>query len=78
MSNALGVLTVGTKLEDGVGARGAGVLLHVIDILDPRSAVIAHPQCWAMFSRHMPTCTLLFPDLIQVTYSQSAPDLLTD
>jgi hypothetical protein len=78
MSNILGVLTVGAKLGNGMGARGTGVLLHVIDILDPRYAVIAHPQCWAVFSRHMPTCTLLFPDLIQASYSQSAPDLLID
>jgi len=65
MSNTLVVLTVGTRLEDGAGARGTGVLLHVIDILDPRSAVIVHPHCWAMFSRHMLACALLFPDLIQ-------------
>ena len=69
MSNTLAILTVGTRLEDGMGARGTGVLLHVIDILDPRSAVIVHPQCWAMFSRHMLACTLSFPDLMQFNKS---------
>jgi hypothetical protein len=45
MSNTLAILAVGARLEDGVEARGTGVLLHVMDILDPRSAVIVHPQC---------------------------------
>jgi hypothetical protein len=76
MSNAYAVLTVCcTGLEDGMGARGTGVLLRVVDMLDPRSVVILHPQWWAVFS-HLPTYTLLFPDLTEVNCSQSAPDLL--
>jgi hypothetical protein len=43
MSNTLAVLTVGTMLEDGMVARGIGLLFYVIDMLDPRSAVIVHP-----------------------------------
>jgi len=69
MSNTLAILTVGARLEDEMGAGGTGVLLHVIDILDPKSAVIVHPQCWAVFSPHKLACTLLFPDLIQFNKS---------